>query len=290
MTSPARLAGHLPDRLLRALPVEVRADARDRTGRRVPGDLGYEPTPPTPQLGERTGPPDFILLGGDDTGGRWWMSLLADHPEVAPNRVLDEAAHVFAPYATDAFDDAAVARFHALFPRRAGRVIGHWGADALARPWVPALLARAAPRAQVLVLVRDPVERLLTELAATADERPPHVGSHDVAAVDHGFVGDQLTRLLTFVPTAQVRVLQYERCVVDPRGALAESFAFLGVDDTYRPGVVPPPLAADGPPVVRPGPEVRERLARMYADDVAVLAGLAPDLDLGLWPNFAPDV
>ena len=57
MTPSAGRTGGLADRLIRTLPVVVRADARDRSGPRVPGDHGYEPEPPTPQLGERTGPP-----------------------------------------------------------------------------------------------------------------------------------------------------------------------------------------------------------------------------------------
>ena len=280
-----RLLGAVPPSAQRLLPVELQADARGWLGRWEPGDIGYVPVPPHPAAGERTGPPDFVALGSADAGGEWWMSRIADHPEVAPNRTLVEAAHFFAPYCTDAFGPGEVARFHALFPRRPGRVIGHWSPDALSYPWVAPLLVEAAPRAHLLVLVRDPVERLRAGLERTAATRAPHVGSDLADAVDRGYYADQLVRLLRWFPEDQVRVLQMERCLADPEGALAQTYAFLGVDDTYRARPLKPPPEPVRDPLA---PATRRRLVDLYAADVAALGELLPDFDLSLWPNFAP--
>ncbi len=85
MTSAGRrLIDLVPDRVHRLVPSDVRADLRHRTGLRRPGDLGFRPVPPAPAVGERTGPPDFAVLGATDAGGSWWMSLVADHPDVTP--------------------------------------------------------------------------------------------------------------------------------------------------------------------------------------------------------------
>lgn len=285
MRSVARRAlDQVPTRLHRLLPSEVRADLRHRTGLTVPGDLAYRAVPPHPAPGERTGPPDFAVLGAAAAGSRWWLSLIDDHPDVAPGHHSAAAAHVFDPYATRPFGPGDVSTFHAWFPRRPGRIIGFWSPDGTAHRWVPPLLARAAPRALILVLLRDPVERLLDGLDRTVDVRPAHPGSYLADAVDRGCYADQLTHLLEHYPQGQVRVLQYERCVADPVGSLAATFEFLGVDPSYRSRPLDPPPAvpnASG----RLDPDTLDRMRDLYRKDSGALADLVPELDLSLWPS-----
>jgi hypothetical protein len=275
----------VPGRLTRRLPSGVRADLRHRTGLTVPGDLAFAPVPPAPAAGERCGPPDFAVLGAADAGCDWWLSLVADHPDVAPGHRSAEAAQFFAPYCTEPFGPDEIAAFCAWFPRRPGRIVGYWSPDALAYAWVVPLLALAAPGARMVVLVRDPVDRLLDGLARTADRRPEHPGSWLSDAVDRGFYADQLDRLHQVYPPDRVLVLQYERCVADPVGSLTRTYAFLGVDPTYRARPLGPPAAADGSARDRLDPRTLDRLRGMYAADVAALAARCPDVDLDLWPN-----
>jgi len=280
-----RLFGSVPPSAYRHLPVELRAPARQWLRTWEPGDIGYVPVPPVPAAGERAGPPDFVLAGAADALGEWWMGRIADHPEVVPHRTLRSGAGFFARFGTEAFGPDDVARFGALFPRRPGRVAGHWSPDALSYPWVAPLLAEAAPDARILVLVRDPVDQLRAALERTADERAPHVGSNLADAVDRGYVGEQLVRLHEWFPPSQVLVLQLERCRRDPDGALARTFSFLGIDDTYRTRPDLPPAEPVRDPLP---PATLARLADLYAADVAALAELVPDLDLALWPSVVP--
>ncbi len=53
-TKTGRLLERLPVGVQRLVPVELRSDLRDRFGTWVPGDIGYVPTPPPVQPGERT--------------------------------------------------------------------------------------------------------------------------------------------------------------------------------------------------------------------------------------------
>lgn len=286
MTGAGRRAlDRVPGRVHRLLPIELRADLRHRTGLGAPGDLRYHPVPPAPATGEFTGPPDFAVLGAEDAGGRWWLSLVADHPDVTPGHRSADAAHFFAPYCTEPFGPAEVASFHAWFPRRPGRIIGYWCPDGLAHPWIPPLLAMSAPHARVLVLVRDPIERLLDGLDRTVALRPPHPGSYLSDAVERGFYADQLARLLDSYPAGQVQVLQYEKCVADPAGSLARTFEFLGVDPTRVSRPLDPPFSPAGRAAQLLDRATRDRLRALYSPDAEALCALVPDIDLGLWPG-----
>ncbi len=278
-----RLYAGLPAPLRRLVPVEVQPDLRARFGSWEPGDLAFEPAPPPVAPGERTGPPDFVVFGPPESGARWWLSLISDHPDVTPTRDPGAAAHALDRYCTEAFGDAQVARFHRLFPRRPGRIIGHWSADGLSYPWIAPLVAAAAPRARVLVLVRDPVDLVADRVAATAATRAPHVGSNLADAVDRGFAGAQLARLRELFPADAVRVLQYERCVADTTGTLAATYEFLGVPVPDGPVLPHPAEGTTDAPASRLDAGSRARLRELYAPDTALLCDLVPGLDVGLW-------
>ena len=115
-----------------------------------------------------------------------------------------------------------LARYHALFPRPDGALAGEWTPGYMLDFWTPPLLRRAAPDAKLLVLLRDPVERFRSGLTLT--ENRLTLGWSARAAANGGFqrgiYADQLLRLWSAFPREQVLVLQFERCVRDPRGEL----------------------------------------------------------------------
>ena len=284
-TLGGRLYAGLPTSVRRLVPVDLRSDLRARFAAWEPGDLGFEPAPPPVAPGEHPGPPDFLVLGPPESGARWWLSLIEDHPDVAPTRDPEGAAHALDRYCTEAFDDEQVARFHRRFPRRPGRIIGHWSSDGLSYPWIAPLLAVAAPRAKVLVLVRDPVDLVADRVVATAARRAPHPGSSLADAVDRGFVGAQVARLRELFPADAVRVLQYARCRADSTDALAATYRFLGVPVPDGPALPHPADGTTPAPAERLDAATRARLWAMYVDDTALLSELVPDLDLGRWPS-----
>jgi len=275
----------LPGPLHRVLPPDQRADLRYRLGRHRPWEAGFDLSPPAPGPGEVVGPPDYVGVGVMMAGTRWWNRLIGDHPSVSAHPDLPPGRHYLSHFATAPFGPRQVEEYHGWFPRRPGTVAGEWTPSYAALAWVAPLLAEAASDARLVFMVRDPVERLALGLAATEDVRMSQVGNHTADAVDRGFYGAQLRRILEYVPAQRVLTLQYERCVVDPAGQIAATYRFLGLDDTHRPpaaALTPAPTRARPPAF---DPAVRSRLADLYADDVADLAGLVPDLDLGLWPS-----
>ena len=167
---------------------------------------------------------------------------------------------------------------------------GEWTPVYLAAPWVPAMLAAAAPEAKLLVTLRDPIERYLSGLqrhhrTARATGEPLNAMA-PLEAFMRGFYHAQLTRLLAHFERSRVLVLQYERCVRDPLGELQHTFAFLDLKDM---GFVPdleahPNRQAEKPELHL---DARRALVEAYTPDVSELVRGFPEIDLALWPNFA---
>jgi hypothetical protein len=250
----------------------------------VPWEEGFDFTPPALGPGEWVGPPDFVGVGMQKGGTSWWYSLILDHPGVADRPGVPKERHYLSRFLDQPFGDAEVARYHGWFPRTAGTIAGEWTPDYLAYPWVVPLLARAAPDTRVLVMLRDPVDRFRSGLSFRIRQGAPAAGPTVADAVRQGFYAELLRGLYARFPREQVLVLQYERCRDDPAGQLARTFEYLGLDP-FTPEDLRREVNVSTGRKVELAPEARRRLAALYAEDLADLAVLEPDLDLSLWPH-----
>jgi hypothetical protein len=273
--------------VLRRLPHGARTAILHRTGRFAPWEDGFDFTPPKLQPGEHTGPPDFVGIGVQKAGTTWWFRLISSHPGVASRLDLHKERHVLSRFGVQTFTSADVEDYQSWFPRPAGTITGEWTPDYVYYPWLPALVARAAPRARLLVMVRDPVERFRSGLAHQLRHGSPRTGATVAEAVHRGLYEGLLRPWWERFDADQLLVLQYEACVLEPDLQLARTYRFLGVDDAFRPVDLDRPDAATGGDKVDLTDDVRSRLAAIYAPDVAQLARRLPHLDLTIWPNFA---
>jgi hypothetical protein len=244
------------------------------------------------------GPPDWVGVGAQRCGTSWLFLQLMQHPESYLSGRHKER-HFFDQFFTGSFEDGDVERYHRLFPRPPGRRTGEWTPRYMHDFWTPPLLARAAPQARHLVMLRDPIERFRSALAfrrrrvATAPR--PHRGAQRPFAADaadalsRSLYAGQLQRLFDFVCRERVLVLQFEWCMAEPERAYAKALEFLGYDDTE---FVPETLLAPKNAALAAKPElsptVRDRLRAELQDDVVALAAALPDeVDLARWPHFA---
>ncbi len=247
--------------------------------------VGPEPPPP----GWHIDPPDFVGVGAPGSRAAWWDALVHAHPKVARRPGRPAAFHFFEGAWSVDLGDAETARYRALFPRPDGSIAGEWSPEYMVDFWVPPLLHRAAPAARLLVLLRDPVERFSSgpDPLERAPSAPWTARAKAGASFQAGLYADQLLRLWAAFPGHQVFVLQYERCMRDPRAELRRTFEFLGLDaapadsiDIERvTGGAVPPASGDWPL----NEDQRRTLARGYAPENRRLAALLPDLDLSLW-------
>jgi hypothetical protein len=273
---------------VRRLPDRVRLSLLHRLGRYAPWEEGFDFTPPPPAAGEQVGPPDFVGIGVQKAGTTWWYGLLAAHPGVSARPEIHKERHFLSRFGTAGFGPQDVADYHGWFPRRPGTLAGEWTPDYLYFPWVAPLLAAAAPDARLLIMLRDPVERFRSGLAHQLRHRASPTGATVTEAVDRGFYAAALERWCAHFDAERVLVLQYERCAEDPAGELARSYRFLGLDDDFKPPHLHRPVGATAEGKVDLDDNARQRLIDTYAPDVRALMTRLPELDLSLWPNFAP--
>jgi hypothetical protein len=269
------------------LPPGVRRSVLHRLGRYAPWEPEFDFTPPVLGPGEVTGPPDFVGIGAQKAGTTWWYQLMLSHPDVTSRPELHKERHFLDRFGEVPFEAEDVDRYHGWFPHAAGTLTGEWTPDYMTFSWAPELLKRAAPKARLLVLLRDPVERFRSGL-----EHQRRMGAADGAdmttdAVQRGFYHRALSGWLEYFDRDQLLILQYERCTTDPVGQLQATFRFLGLPAFTPASLMAPhrrPSATDDAGL---GSDVRRRLISGYQSDVLALAAGVPDIDLTLWPNFS---
>jgi hypothetical protein len=236
------------------------------------------------------GSPDFVGVGAQRSGTSWWYRGIEAHPGVAVVDGQAKELHYFNRFWKDEPAPGFREEYASLFPRPEGALAGEWTPRYMLDFWTPPLLREAAPRAKLMVLLRDPVERYRSgvERAVRRSKGGAPIDLGRVSdAVHRGLYAAQLRRLLEHFPRDQVLVLQFERCRDETLAELGRTFEFLGLEPLAE---IPESMRKGGGP--REKPELPERwrdeLVARLADDVRDLAGLFPsEIDLGRWPNFA---
>jgi hypothetical protein len=261
-------------------------------------DSRYDQLPRVPDCPEgwRTGPPGFVIIGAQKSGTSWWQGLLEEHPKVVRPRGQRMELHYFDHF-WDRWPSAEQFElYQRYFPRPEGSLAGEKTPGYLYQPWVAPMLAHVAPKARLIVLMRDPIERYISGLGLLqrSGAFKGEVGAGEIGlrehrvteAIERGRYANQLAWYLVRYPRDQMLLLQYERCVAETQTQLDRTFEFLGLPPhqaSERELVRTRKKSAERPPVP---PAMRSLLADFYAEDVARLGELMPDLDLSLWSGF----
>lgn len=262
-----------------------------RFGLLASGDSAYfHLAPPKLRRGEVTGLPDFVGIGVQRAGTTWWFNLLTRQREIyhRPTLQIFKERQILSHLGLSELSDAQVCEAYSRwFPRRPGTITGEWTPDYFSYAWVPELLHAVAPNARLLLMLRDPVERLVSGLGLVIRLNRGAIPAAYVLedAFQRGLYAFHLRRWLQWFPIGQMLILQYERCVIQPRSELERTLAFLGLNEHVGEVDVRERLNATPRGKVEIGPETLNRFRRLYRTDVADLAGLVPELDLGLWPS-----
>jgi hypothetical protein len=229
-------------------------------------------------------PPDFVGVGAQKAGTSWWHELVIAHPHVFTDPAWPKEMHFFDRFWSVPFADSDTREYAAWFARPDGAFAGEWTPRYMFDPWTPALLARSAPDAKVLVLLRDPIARYQSGVTHSLNhDGLPAIAMVASDAFNRGLYGVQLRRLYSYFAAESVLVLQYERCVAEPAEELARTYEFLGLDASFVPERIDRRVNetfVEKPPLDSP---LRHALAEAYQPDLRDLATLVDDLDLSLW-------
>ena len=254
-----------------------------------PGTPGNPADVPKCPPGWTTAPPDFIGVGATRSGTTWWHELIIHHPRVTLAPGSQKELYFFdVQWKTD-LAEHDIARYNSYFPRPPGCIAGEWTPDYMYHTWVPPLLRRVAPDAAILVGLRDPVERYLSEIRhwLTLGLDSKILGTVSDVAQFRSYYAYPLLRLLEYFPRDRVLILQMERCELEPESQLRRTYEFLGLEDVdFVPDVVRRRVNTTSRDVEVPSPLLLVPEAG-FRRDAQLLREIEPELDLSLWPSVS---
>lgn len=231
-------------------------------------------------------PPDYVIIGAQRAGTTSLYKYLCDHPHVGA--AYRKEVHYF-----DRFYDKGWAWYLAHFPQRGQYpVVGEASPFYLFHPEVPHRLRVALPAAKLIVLLRNPIDRALSqyhqkrrkqnedlgleEALAREEERLADDDDPVSAAWRHhsylrrGYYAEQLERWFAVFPRDRFLILRSEEFFADPVAGLHQAQAFLGLEPAM-PKRLKAHHMAEYPPM---DAALRRRLADHFAPHNARLAQL----------------
>ena len=198
--------------------------------------------------------PDFFLVGAPKCGTTALYAMLGAHPGIFVSPIKEP--------------DFFAADIREAVPALTGRALANWSeylelfsgaspAQRVGEGSVSYLASRVAataihdrcPDARILMVLRDPADRLFSHYAAAVAGRSTRVtfpewlaaavqsertDAAPIGPVAAGRYGANLQRYLAVFPASSIHVIWHEDFVTDTAATLRRIFAFLGVDEARQ--------------------------------------------------------
>lgn len=179
--------------------------------------------------------PTFVGIGAQKCASSWLHRLAASHPDVgvSQDKELDFFSYRF-DHGYQWYEDRFV---HC----RSRQVRGETSPSYFCDPRVPERLFRYRPAARIVVSLRDPVDRALSN--HRHEVRAGHVHGdlsfakgleNNPMYIEQSRYGTHLGRWLACFPSEQVLVILLDDVVQDPEAVARRLFRFLGVSEAHR--------------------------------------------------------
>lgn len=239
----------------------------------------------------------FLVIGAQRCGTTWLHNLLATHPQIAMARPARPEPKVF--LRPDSVDVEAYRR--EFFGHATGeRAWGEKTTSYLESPDAPARVAAALGQPRIVVQLRDPVQRAVSNWSFSRDhgveDRPlaealaadlaqPRDWDREATSVSpFAYVsrGRYVEDLARWIDRFEVQVQFLEEMRAEPH-RIGHLYRWLGVDDGFRPDLSTISVNASTAVADEPDPQLVAQLREHYAESDAALAAL---LRRGLpWPT-----
>ena len=180
--------------------------------------------------------PDFIGIGAPRTGTTWLFEILKSHPQIfLPH---EKALNFF-----NANWERGVQWYYNQFKGRSTSIQGEISPLYFGQARLAERLHEVAPKAKLILIYREPVERLESHVKLINNMRGTEMAPHLVIQkhpilLEHGRYHHYLSELLKYFRKDQILVLAHQKIAQDPRGVYRQLSDFLGFDVAH----VPPKL------------------------------------------------
>lgn len=175
--------------------------------------------------------PDFVIIGAAKAATTWIANQLRARPDVF---IPGPEPHYFSR------EYVRGERWYGAWfeDSHADQLVGEKSADYLADPQVAERIVRLVPDAQIVVQLRNPVDRAYSDYCmlfrrGTVDgEIQKFLGSQDNPQprfLNDGLYNQHLRRFLDYFPTENVKIILYEDIRTTPENAVRNVNTFLGL-------------------------------------------------------------
>jgi len=185
--------------------------------------------------------PTYVGIGAQKCASTWLHRMLEAHPQVCVPEVKDVD---FFSYRYDRgyqwYERCFVDGDDSNVPARAR---GEISPSYFCEPAVPERVAAYLPDAKIIVSLRDPVQRALSNHRHEVKEG--HLTGDDLSFerglrnnpmyVEQGLYATHLKKWLKYFPRERILVVLMDDVEVDPRGVCRTVYQFLGVDESFVP-------------------------------------------------------
>jgi hypothetical protein len=238
--------------------------------------------------------PDFVGIAAGKSGTSWWYSLLLQHPRIVPNRLGLKELHYFDHFQHRGMTEKQAKIYGQAFAAPKNSICGEWSPNYLTHPFCLEYLSRSAPDTKILVLLRNPVDRmfsLMNHLSSkhvaffrfNQDERYLYeLYTVYLNSCLHSYYSVGLRELLKYFDRSRILVLQYEKCKIEPLTEIQKTYRFLQIDDRYRPSN-PERLVNKNQYQRALTPDEKKRLNEFFTEEMRATHALFPEIDLALW-------
>jgi len=187
--------------------------------------------------------PTFFVIGAAKSGSTSLCALLDQHRQIYISKPKEPRYFAFSPEQ----QAECQAWYQGLFEGLTDSVkaIGEGSQAYTMRPaaedWpVPSRIAHAVPGAKLIYIVRNPIDRLVSNWKMMAREKPEVFAdfnrdivdpAHRRLFVDRSKYWFQISAYREFFPDAQIKIVFFEDFIAHPNEVLGNCTRFLGVED-----------------------------------------------------------